>query len=72
MYDALGFERSEAGQFVGWIRNRDNTAIEASDGYIDFNIFDGKNYAKRAFVNGDERSILLDFNVDDGMIYDLI
>ena len=72
VYDALGFERSEAGQFVGWIRNRDNTAIEASDGYIDFNIFDGKNYAKRAFVNGDERSILLDFNVDDGMIYDLI
>lgn len=72
VYDALGFERSEAGQFVGWIRNRDNTAMEASDGYIDFNIFDGKNYAKRAFVNGDERSILLDFNVDDGMIYDLI
>lgn len=72
VYDALGFDRSEAGQFVGWIRNRDNTAMEASDGYIDFNIFDGKNYAKRAFVNGDERSILLDFNVDDGMIYDLI
>lgn len=72
VYDALGFDRSEAGQFVGWIRNRDNTAMEASDGYIDFGIFDGKNYAKRAFVNGDERSILLDFNVDDGMIYDLI
>lgn len=72
VYDALGFDRSEAGQFVGWIRNRDNTAMEASDGYIDFNIFDGNNYAKRAFVNGDERSILLDFNVDDGMIYDLI
>ena len=71
VYDALGFERSEAGQFIGWIRNRDNTAMEASDGYIDFNIFDGKNYAKRAFVNGDERSILLDFNID-GMIYDLI
>lgn len=71
VYDALGFDRSEAGQLVGWVWNKDNTAMEAGDGYIDFGIFDGKNYAKRAFVNGDERSILLDFNID-GMIYDLI
>lgn len=71
VYDALGFERSEAGQLVGWVWNKDNTAMEAGDGYIDFGIFDGNDYAKRAFVNGDERSILLDFNID-GMIYDLI
>lgn len=71
VYDALGFDRSEAGQLVGWVWNKDNTAMEAGDGYIDFGIFDGGNYAKRAFVNGDERSILLDFNID-GMIYDLI
>lgn len=71
VYDALGFERSEAGQLVGWVWNKDNTAMEAGDGYIDFDIFDGSDYAKRAFVNGDERSILLDFNID-GMIYDLI
>lgn len=71
VYDALGFDRSEAGQLVGWIWNKDNTAMEAGDGYIDFGIFDGNDYAKRAFVNGDERSILLDFNID-GMIYDLI
>nr|DAO87407.1 MAG TPA: hypothetical protein [Caudoviricetes sp.] len=71
VYDALGFDRSEAGQLVGWVWNKDNTAMEAGDGYIDFGIFDGNSYAKRAFVNGDERSILLDFNID-GMIYDLI
>lgn len=71
VYDALGFERSEAGQLVGWVWNKDNTAMEAGDGFIDFGIFDGNDYAKRAFVNGDERSILLDFNVD-GVIYDLI
>lgn len=71
VYDALGFERSEAGQLVGWVWNKDNTAMEAGDGYIDFGIFDGNDYAKRAFVNGDERSILLDFNID-GVIYDLI
>lgn len=71
VYDALGFDRSEAGQLVGWVWNKDNTEMEAGDGYIDFGIFDGNDYAKRAFVNGDERSILLDFNID-GMIYDLI
>lgn len=71
VYDTLGFDRSEAGQLVGWVWNKDNTAMEAGDGYIDFGIFDGNDYAKRAFVNGDERSILLDFNID-GMIYDLI
>lgn len=71
VYDALGFDRSEAGQLVGWVWNNDNTAMESGDGYIDFGIFDGNDYAKRAFVNGDERSILLDFNID-GMIYDLI
>lgn len=71
VYDALGFERSEAGQIVGWVWNKDNTAMEAGDGFIDFGIFDGNDYAKRAFVNGNERSILLDFNVD-GVIYDLI
>lgn len=71
VYDALGFDRSEAGQLVGWVWDKDNTAMEAGDGYIDFGIFDGSDYAKRAFVNGDERSILLDFNID-GMIYDLI
>ena len=71
VYDALGFDRSEAGQLVGWVWNNDNTEMDAGDGYIDFGIFDGNDCAKRAFVNGDERSILLDFNID-GMIYDLI
>lgn len=71
VYDALGFDRSEAGQLVGWVWSNDNTAMDAGDGYIDFGIFDGNDCAKRAFVNGDERSILLDFNID-GMIYDLI
>lgn len=65
VYDELGFERSEAGQLVGWIWNGDG------DNYIDFNIFDGTDLTKREFVNGHERSILLDFNVD-GVVYDLI
>lgn len=67
VYDELGFERSEAGQLVGWVYDEAN----GGDGYIDFHIFDGTDLAKREFVNGYERSVLLDFNVD-GVMYDLI
>lgn len=60
-YDALGLERSSAGQVVGWLNVDDGER----DTYIDFGIFEAWN---SAFVNGHERSILLDFNVD-GIIY---
>lgn len=63
VYDNLGMERSQAGTIVGWV-------LGAGDNYIDFGIFDGDRERSRAFVNGRERSILLDFNVD-GVIYDL-
>lgn len=61
-YDALGLERSSAGAVVGWVISQD------SDNYIDFGIFEAQN---ARFINGIERSILLDFNVD-GVIYDKI
>lgn len=64
VYDALGLERSQAGALVGWVYG---------DGFanvIDFGIFDGDDVKKRAFVNGVENTVLLDFNVD-GMIYKL-
>lgn len=65
VYDALGIERTSYGSVVGWVLNKDG------DNFIDFGIFDGKTPAARAFVNRNERSILLDFNVD-GIIYDKI
>lgn len=67
VYDALGIPRSGAGATVGWVMRKDGKG----DNYIDFGIWDGDRERARAFVNGDERSILLDFNVD-GVIYDLI
>lgn len=67
-YDALGIPRSSAGAVVGWVRDKDSAD---GDGYIDFGIFTAVNREKIDFVNGHERSILLDFNVD-GMIYELI
>lgn len=63
VYDALGLPRTKAGAIVGWVINGEG------DNYVDFGIYDINNPAGRAFVNGLERSILLDFNVD-GVVYD--
>lgn len=64
VYDMLGVPRTQAGTVVGWIKG-------AGDDYIDFGIDNPLNEKARDFVNGYERSILLDFNVD-GLIYDKI
>lgn len=65
VYERLGFEHTQAGAIVGWV-------IEpGGDNYVDFGIFDKNSDAARDFVNGYEKSILLDFNVD-GIIFDKI
>jgi hypothetical protein len=66
VYRMLGIPHSEAGAVVGWIMGGDG------DNYIDFGVFvAGAEDRVRDFVNGRERSILLDFNVD-GVIFDKI
>ena len=70
VYDMLDIPRTKAGAIVGWIYdpNREN-----SDSYVDFGLYDNliNDESKRLFINGNERSVLLDFNVD-GVIYDLL
>lgn len=66
VYDMLGIPRTGAGQVVGWIYNEKNPT---GANYVDFGIYDIYNEKARDFVNGYERSILLDFNVD-GYILD--
>jgi hypothetical protein len=66
VYDMLGMDRSKEGTVVGWLNNNPN-----GDGYVDFGVFAGDTYMGQLFVNGDEKSVWLDFNVD-GVIYDLI
>lgn len=68
VYKLIGVPATRAGQIVGWVYDEKNPV---GDNYIDFNIMDINSERARAFVNGYERSILLDFNVD-GNILDLI
>lgn len=68
VYDMLGIPRTKAGQIVGWIYDEKNPI---GDNYVDFGIYDINKEANRNFVNGYERTILLDFNVD-GNILDLM
>lgn len=68
VYDMLGITRTAAGMVVGWIYDEKHPV---GDNFVDFGIYDINNEANRRFVNGLERTILLDFNVD-GNIYDKI
>lgn len=68
VYEMLGIQKTKAGQIVGWIYDEENPI---GDNFIDFGIYDVNRERNRDFVNGYERSILLDFNVD-GNILDLM
>lgn len=60
-YDQLGFEHTTAGSVVGWLMGN-------GDNFIDFGL-DKPRSAE--FINGHERSIVIDFNVD-GVIHHLL
>lgn len=60
----LDLTPSTAGQTVGWVYGE-------GDSFISFGVWDATKKGNRRFINGDERSIWLDFNVD-GVIFDKI
>ena len=68
VYDMLGIDRTRDGNIVGWLYDPENPNL---NNVIDFGIYDVHKKGSRNFVNGFERTILLDFNVD-GNILDLI
>ena len=68
VYYMLGIPKTKAGQVVGWVYDEKNPI---GDNFVDFGIYDMYSEKARDFVNGYERTILLDFNVD-GNILDLI
>ena len=68
VYDMLGAPRTKAGAQVGWIYDEGN---DNYDNFVDFGIFNTNSRKARDFINGYEKVIILDFNVD-GVILDLI
>ena len=67
VYEELGIPRTQAGQLVGWVYDTEDPNRDCA---IDFGIFDAADNV-RDFVNGFEKAVLLDFNVD-GQINDLL
>ena len=61
--EMVGLPPCRMGQAVGWMLDGDG------DGYIDFGIFNIHSEAARAFVNGREKSIWLNFNVDGDILH---
>jgi hypothetical protein len=73
-YKALGIPTTKIGAIVGWIYDESGDPI--GDNFVDFGIYDmnstpERNERKRAFVNGHERTVILDFNID-GAIHELL
>lgn len=68
VYEMLGLEPSKAGQVIGWLYKPNN---ENFQNYVDFGIYNIARKENRKFVNGIERSILLDFK-PDGNILDMM
>ena len=59
VYDMLGVQRTAYGQIAGWVYTEDDSI---GDGYVDFGIFNTDDPKACDFVNGYEKSIILDFN----------
>ena len=68
VYKSIGLPATKAGQVVGWVYDEKNPI---GDNYVDFGLYDMSREKVRDFINGYERAILLDFNVD-GNILDLM
>ena len=61
VYRLLGFPETKEGQIVGWYYDPENPI---GDNYVDFGLYDIHKRGSRDFVNGFERAVILDFNVD--------
>lgn len=68
VYDLLGIPRTRAGQVVGWLYRPDDPDC-IGDNKVCFGIHNANREKNRDFVNGYERSILLDFNVDGDILH---
>jgi hypothetical protein len=60
VYELLGFERTEAGQRVGWVKGSQDGDSYITFGLWESGVFQGKDWLLRH----DHQAVVLDFNVD--------
>lgn len=66
VYESLGFDKIAAGQVIGWTYNKNNPD---SANHVSFGIFDDAYIHKNSrFINGYEKSIVLDFNHEGNIL----
>ena len=65
VYEMLGFPKTKEGQVAGWIYDKENPI---GDNFVDFGIYDVTRARARDFVNGFERNLILDFNIDGDIL----
>lgn len=61
VYEALGFEHSQEGALVGWVKGE-------GDDYVDFGFRDPRNIRTGSLVDGFEGNIFMDFNVQGEIV----
>lgn len=66
--EAFGLPKTKTGQIVGWVYDEKNPV---GDNFIDFGIMDVSKERTRAFMNGYERTVILDLNCD-GNVWELM
>ena len=66
VYSLLGIPTTAAGQVIGWIY--DEECPIGDNKVVFYGLDDPKNLNSRAFTNGHEPAILLDFNVDGNIL----
>lgn len=59
VYEMVGAPRTAYGQIAGWVWTEDGTI---GDNFVDFGLFDVNNEKACDFINGREKSVILDFN----------
>lgn len=67
VYEAIGIPPTKAGQIVGWVYDPENGK---GDSFVDLGIYNIKRKENRQFVNGYERSIIIDPNVQGNILND--
>ena len=67
-YDVFGFPRTKTGNTHGWVYDPKDPSL---NNFVDFGIYNAHKQNSRDFVNGYERCVWLEPNID-GYIYDIL